>query len=90
MSFCYQVISMLYDVRIDSTVNVARVIDNVLEILQTTELFVPQVQTVREEDPLTNDYVGGLCDVSTSRCKLQAVNYVVLASVVGFMYCLSV
>lgn len=64
-----QVIGMLYEAQIDAQVNakqnvVKATIDNVLEILQTTELFVPQVQTVKEEDPLTNDYVGGLCDVS--------------------------
>ena len=54
---------MLYEAQANPTVNVVGAIDKVLEILQTTELFVPQVHQVKEEDPLTNDYVGGLCDV---------------------------
>lgn len=41
-----------------------QVLERVLEILQTTELFAPHIHQVKEEDPLTNDYVEGLCDVS--------------------------
>ena len=37
-----------------------------MEILQTTELFAPHIHQVKEEDPLTNDYVEGLCDVRST------------------------
>lgn len=46
--------------------NVGQVLEKVLEILQTSDLFAPHIHQVKEEDPLTNDYVGGLCDVSLS------------------------
>lgn len=57
---------MLYDAQSSSPSNlrVVHAIDKVLDILQTTELFAPHMHEVTEEDPLTNDYVGGLCDVS--------------------------
>lgn len=61
-----QVIGMLYDAQENSPSNlrVVEAINKVLEILQTTELFAPHIHQVKEEDPLTNDYVEGLCDVS--------------------------
>lgn len=37
--------------------------DRVLEILRTTELYSPQLGT-KDEDPHTNDLVGGLMTVS--------------------------
>jgi len=42
---------------------VAEALDRVLEILRTTELYSPQFGT-KEEDPHTNDLVGGLMTVS--------------------------
>ena len=44
---------------------VAEALDRVLEILRTTELYSPQLGT-KDEDPHTNDLVGGLMTVSTS------------------------
>ena len=41
---------------------VAEALDRVLEILRTTELYSPQLGT-KEEDPHTNDLVGGLMTV---------------------------
>jgi len=51
----------------DNAVNpaVAVALDKVVEMLQSTDIFAPHIQQVKEEDdPLTNDLVGGLCDVS--------------------------
>lgn len=42
---------------------VAEALDRVLEILRTTELYSPQLGT-KDEDPHTNDLVGGLMTVS--------------------------
>lgn len=47
-----------------SNLRVVEAIDKVLKILQTTDLFAHHIHQVKEEDPLTNDYVEGLCDVS--------------------------
>lgn len=41
---------------------VAEALDRVLEILRTTELYSPQLGT-KDEDPHTNDLVGGLMTV---------------------------
>lgn len=71
---------MLHDAQVNPSVNILQAIDRVLEILQTTELFVPPVHQVKEEDPLTNDYVGGLCDVCIKifivlfKCNLLKIN----------------
>lgn len=43
---------------------VAEALDRVLEILRTTELYSPQLGT-KDEDPHTNDLVGGLMTVSS-------------------------
>lgn len=45
---------------------VAEALDRVLEILRTTELYSPQLGT-KDEDPHTNDLVGGLMTVSTHK-----------------------
>ncbi|CAB1318706.1 unnamed protein product, partial [Coregonus sp. 'balchen'] len=42
-----------------SPVSVAEALDRVLEILRTTELYSPQLAS-KEDDPHTNDLVGGL------------------------------
>lgn len=42
---------------------VAEALDRVLEILRTTELYSPQLAS-KEDDPHTNDLVGGLMSVS--------------------------
>ena len=45
-----------------SPVVVAEALDRVLEILRTTELYSPQLGS-KEDDPHTNDLVGGLMSV---------------------------
>lgn len=45
---------------------VAEALDRVLEILRTTELYSPQLGT-KDEDPHTNDLVGGLMTVSEDK-----------------------
>jgi len=61
-----QVINMLYEAQTSSgTGNIVHsALEKVLDILQSTELFSPHIHQVKEEDPLTSDYVDGLCDVS--------------------------
>lgn len=49
---------------------VAEALDRVLEILRTTELYSPQFGT-NDEDPHTNDLVGGLMTVSRRSCGEQ-------------------
>lgn len=44
---------------------VAEALDRVLEILRTTELYSPQLAS-KEDDPHTNDLVGGLMSVRGS------------------------
>lgn len=44
---------------------VAEALDRVLEILRTTELYSPQL-AAKEDDPHTNDLVGGLMNVRSS------------------------
>lgn len=44
---------------------VAEALDRVLEILRTTELYSPQLAS-KEDDPHTNDLVGGLMNVTSS------------------------
>jgi len=57
---------MLYEAQTSSgTGNIVHsALEKVLDILQSTELFSPHIHQVKEEDPLTSDYVDGLCDVS--------------------------
>lgn len=45
-----------------SPVTVAEALERVLEILRTTELYSPQLAS-KEDDPHTNDLVGGLMSV---------------------------
>ncbi|XP_016362230.1 high affinity cAMP-specific and IBMX-insensitive 3',5'-cyclic phosphodiesterase 8A-like, partial [Sinocyclocheilus anshuiensis] len=45
--------------KVHESVGVCVLLDRVLEILRTTELYSPQLGT-KEEDPHTNDLVGGL------------------------------
>lgn len=49
----------------NSPVTVAEALDRVLEILRTTELYSPQLAS-KEDDPHTNDLVGGLMNVRGS------------------------
>lgn len=55
---------------------VAEALDRVLEILRTTELYSPQLGT-KDEDPHTNDLVGGLMTVS-SKSNFQSFGKVFL------------
>lgn len=48
-----------------SPVTVAEALERVLEILRTTELYSPQLAS-KEDDPHTNDLVGGLMNVRRS------------------------
>ena len=64
---------------------VAEALDRVLEILRTTELYSPQLAS-KEDDPHTNDLVGGLMSVrggvDTSCVKNQAFfNHIVTLNV---------
>ncbi|XP_068131476.1 high affinity cAMP-specific and IBMX-insensitive 3',5'-cyclic phosphodiesterase 8A isoform X5 [Hyperolius riggenbachi] len=54
-----KVINIINSAQENSPMPVAEALDRVLEILRTTELYSPQLGT-KEEDPHTNDLVGGL------------------------------
>ncbi|XP_067246811.1 high affinity cAMP-specific and IBMX-insensitive 3',5'-cyclic phosphodiesterase 8A isoform X1 [Chanodichthys erythropterus] len=54
-----KVINIINAAQESSPMPVAEALDRVLEILRTTELYSPQFGT-KEEDPHTNDLVGGL------------------------------
>ncbi|KAI2647819.1 High affinity cAMP-specific and IBMX-insensitive 3',5'-cyclic phosphodiesterase 8A [Labeo rohita] len=58
-----KVINIINAAQESSPMPVAEALDRVLEILRTTELYSPQLGT-KEEDPHTNDLVGGLMTVS--------------------------
>lgn len=58
-----QVINIINAAQESSPMPVAEALDRVLEILRTTELYSPQLGT-KDEDPHTNDLVGGLMTVS--------------------------
>lgn len=58
-----QVINIINAAQENSPVTVAEALDRVLEILRTTELYSPQLAS-KEDDPHTNDLVGGLMSVS--------------------------
>ncbi|KAA8584320.1 hypothetical protein FQN60_008105 [Etheostoma spectabile] len=53
------VINIINAAQESSPVTVAEALDRVLEILRTTELYSPQLAS-KEDDPHTNDLVGGL------------------------------
>lgn len=57
-----QVINIINAAQESSPVTVAEALDRVLEILRTTELYSPQLAS-KEDDPHTNDLVGGLMSV---------------------------
>uniref|UniRef100_A0A665VTF0 Phosphodiesterase n=1 Tax=Echeneis naucrates TaxID=173247 RepID=A0A665VTF0_ECHNA len=57
--FVIQVINIINAAQESSPMPVAEALDRVLEILRTTELYSPQLGT-KDEDPHTNDLVGGL------------------------------
>ncbi|XP_049650376.1 high affinity cAMP-specific and IBMX-insensitive 3',5'-cyclic phosphodiesterase 8B isoform X9 [Accipiter gentilis] len=54
-----KVINIINAAQENSPITVAEALDRVLEILRTTELYSPQLGT-KDEDPHTNDLVGGL------------------------------
>ncbi|KAM7405898.1 hypothetical protein PAMP_000313 [Pampus punctatissimus] len=64
-----KVINIINAAQESSPMPVAEALDRVLEILRTTELYSPQLGT-KDEDPHTNDLVGGLMTVR-SRKGLQ-------------------
>lgn len=59
---CPQVINIINAAQESSPVTVAEALERVLEILRTTELYSPQLAS-KEDDPHTNDLVGGLMNV---------------------------
>lgn len=63
--FILQVINIINAAQESSPMPVAEALDRVLEILRTTELYSPQLGT-KDEDPHTNDLVGGLMTVSAA------------------------
>lgn len=63
--FHIQVINIINAAQESSPMPVAEALDRVLEILRTTELYSPQLGT-KDEDPHTNDLVGGLMTVSST------------------------
>lgn len=56
---------------------VAEALDRVLEILRTTELYSPQLAS-KEDDPHTNDLVGGLMNVRRSMNVIYNFVFIVL------------
>lgn len=62
MCLSVQVINIINAAQESSPMPVAEALDRVLEILRTTELYSPQLGT-KDEDPHTNDLVGGLMTV---------------------------
>ncbi|XP_077863705.1 high affinity cAMP-specific and IBMX-insensitive 3',5'-cyclic phosphodiesterase 8B [Saccoglossus kowalevskii] len=61
-----KVINIINAAQENSPITVVQALDRVLEILRTSELYSPQLnsQQVKEEDQVTSDYVGGLMSVS--------------------------
>uniref|UniRef100_A0A8C5HQ70 Phosphodiesterase n=1 Tax=Gouania willdenowi TaxID=441366 RepID=A0A8C5HQ70_GOUWI len=68
-----KVINIINAAQESSPMPVAEALDRVLEILRTTELYSPQLGT-KDEDPHTNDLVGGLMTVS-QQLTLQNKKY---------------
>nr|XP_020442122.1 high affinity cAMP-specific and IBMX-insensitive 3',5'-cyclic phosphodiesterase 8B [Monopterus albus] len=68
-----KVINIINAAQENSPVTVAEALDRVLEILRTTELYSPQLAS-KEDDPHTNDLVGGL--VSDGLRRLSGNEYV--------------
>ncbi len=69
-----QVINIINAAQESSPVTVAEALDRVLEILRTTELYSPQLAS-KEDDPHTNDLVGGLMSVRKHRYILYALSF---------------
>lgn len=67
--FYIQVINIINAAQESSPMPVAEALDRVLEILRTTELYSPQLGT-KDEDPHTNDLVGGLMTVSSTSLRV--------------------
>uniref|UniRef100_A0A3B4XJ23 Phosphodiesterase n=1 Tax=Seriola lalandi dorsalis TaxID=1841481 RepID=A0A3B4XJ23_SERLL len=67
------VINIINAAQESSPVTVAEALDRVLEILRTTELYSPQLAS-KEDDPHTNDLVGGL--MSDGLRRLSGNEYV--------------
>ncbi|MFT7815613.1 high affinity cAMP-specific and IBMX-insensitive 3',5'-cyclic phosphodiesterase 8B isoform X2 [Arapaima gigas] len=68
-----KVINIINAAQENSPVTVAEALDRVLEILRTTELYSPQLAS-KEDDPHTNDLVGGL--MSDGLRRLSGNEYV--------------
>ncbi|XP_026570259.1 high affinity cAMP-specific and IBMX-insensitive 3',5'-cyclic phosphodiesterase 8B [Pseudonaja textilis] len=68
-----KVINIINSAQENSPVTVAEALDRVLEILQTTELYSPQLGT-KDDDPHTSDLVGGL--MTDGLKKLSGNEYV--------------
>ncbi|CAH1797930.1 unnamed protein product [Owenia fusiformis] len=64
-----KVINIINAAQENSPMMVSQALDKVLEILRTSELYSPHLQTqqVREEDQMTSDYVGGLMTGTVKR-----------------------
>lgn len=60
-----------------SPVTVAEALDRVLEILRTTELYSPQL-AAKEDDPHTNDLVGGLMNVRSGTKVIYKCIFIIL------------
>ncbi|XP_037608615.1 high affinity cAMP-specific and IBMX-insensitive 3',5'-cyclic phosphodiesterase 8B isoform X1 [Sebastes umbrosus] len=68
-----KVINIINAAQESSPVTVAEALDRVLEILRTTELYSPQL-AAKDDDPHTNDLVGGL--MSDGLRRLSGNEYV--------------
>uniref|UniRef100_A0A8C6KQK2 Phosphodiesterase n=1 Tax=Nothobranchius furzeri TaxID=105023 RepID=A0A8C6KQK2_NOTFU len=68
-----KVINIINAAQESSPVTVAEALDRVLEILRTTELYSPQLAS-KDDDPHTNDLVGGL--MSDGLRRLSGNEYV--------------
>ncbi|XP_051533150.1 high affinity cAMP-specific and IBMX-insensitive 3',5'-cyclic phosphodiesterase 8B-like isoform X1 [Myxocyprinus asiaticus] len=77
-----KVINIINAAQESSPVTVAEALDRVLEILRTTELYSPQLAS-KEDDPHTNDLVGGL--MSDGLRRLSGNEYVFSKSALNNM-----
>lgn len=61
-----QVINIINAAQENSPLTVAEALERVLEILRSAELYSPQLAS-KDDDPHTNDLVGGLMSVRHTR-----------------------
>jgi hypothetical protein len=68
-----QVINMICLIRDESPPAVASTLDNVLEVLRSSELYAPHLTPQVREDRVMSDLVGGLMTVSQSTMYTHSI-----------------